>query len=383
MLLDAERILKNAADRLGLQQYINADIRKRFTDYVGLFNAHGVINDADFPRASAQMEDFVGQRLQLERDWTIHPEILTQKIDKPFFVIGHPRSGTTILQCLLGLDSGCRMPRYWETRHPSPPPGLDAASDAASLAAENQHIAELLQITPTLLRAHPYIEQLGLSEAECEDFVTLDYHMLHTMHFTRVPSLPYPIMPADGVAMFRFHKKMLQQFQWKTPAERWVCKGTTHQYNLPALWQVYPDATCFWAHRAPEDYFASFFEMIEMLYAPINKYLYKGIDVRGVIDGMKMTYDYMLSSAWIDDPRICHIRFKDFVRDPVQTIRDAYASRDIPFTPAYAATIRAWFSNPANRSDRHGKFHYSLEKFGLTAGEIREAFAGYYERFDL
>lgn len=383
MLLDAERILENAANRLGLLQYTTDDIRARFSAYIDLFNAEGVIEAADFPRAAEQMEYFVGTRLQLERDWTTHPEILAQPVTNPFFVIGHPRSGTTILQCLLGLDRGHRMPRYWEVRHPSPPPGLVPVADAASLAAENTHISELLNIVPTLLSAHPYIEQLGLSEAECEDIVTPDFHMLHTMHFTRVPSLPYPVMPADGVAMFEFHKKMLQQFQWKTPTERWVCKGTTHQYNLPALWQVYPDATCFWAHRAPEDYFASFFEMMEMLYAPINKYLYKGIDVRGVIEAMEMAYDYMLNSAWIDDPRICHIRFKDFVRDPVQTIRGAYEAQGIPFTPAYEAAIGSWFDNPANRSDRHGKFHYSLEKFGLSPNEIREAFAGYYERFDL
>src|SRR5690606_1161081 len=97
MLLDAERILENAANRLGLLQYATDDIRARFSAYIDLFNAEGVIEAADFPRAAEQMEYFVGTRLQLERDWTAHPEILAQPVTNPFFVIGHPRSGTTIL----------------------------------------------------------------------------------------------------------------------------------------------------------------------------------------------------------------------------------------------------------------------------------------------
>jgi hypothetical protein len=382
-LLNAVELLHGAASKLDLETYVTDDLRSRFATFVAYFNALGAIDDGDYRKAHEQMEGFAGKRLQLARDWAVHPEILEQPIQQPFFVVGHARSGTTVLEHLLGLEDGHRMPRYWEVRHPSPPPGLDPRSDARSLADEKRHVDELIELTPTLLMAHPFLDQGGMSEAECEDLMTLDFHMIHTLHFTRVPSIPYPIMPADSVAAFRFHKQLLQQFQWQTPTRRWLCKGTTHQYNLPALWAVYPDAVCFWAHRAPEDYFASFFRMIEILYQPINGALFKDIDVRAVIAQLQAAYEYVLSSHWIDDPRICHVRFKDLIRDPAKTIRDAYESRGIAFTPAFETAIKSWVQDPAHRSDRYGKFNYSLEQFGLTPQEIRTAFKGYYERFGL
>jgi hypothetical protein len=382
-LLDAQSILRSAARSLGLETYVTEDVRCRFTAFVGLFNAFGAIEIEDFPHAAQQMQRFVGKRLQLERDWREYPGILTQDVRQPFFVIGHPRSGTTILQCLLALDEGHRMPRYWETRQPSPPPGMDPSADRAAISAETRHVEELLRIAPRLLSAHPYLDQGALSEAECEDLMTLDFHFLHTLHFTRVPSLPYPIGAADSGAAFAFHKRLLQQLQWKTAAGRWVCKGTTHMYNLPVLWSVYPDATCFWTHRSPEDYFASFFAMMEILYRPINRKLYRPADADGVIAYLQGVYEGMLSSDWIDDPRICHVRFKDLISDPVKAIREAYAALGLTFAPAYEVAIRRWMADPANRSDRHGKFEYSLDRFGLSAKRIQAAFAGYRERFGL
>jgi Sulfotransferase family len=145
----------------------------------------------------------------------------------------------------------------------------------------------------------------------------------------------------------------------------------------------YPDATCFWTHRSPEDYFASFFAMMEILYRPVNRDLYKEVDARAVIAQLRVAYDALMQSDWIDDPRMCHIRFNDLIRDPAQTIGDSFAARGISFTPAYEAALRGWTANPAHRSDRHGKFEYSLAQFGLSAAEIRTAFAGYYERFGL
>jgi hypothetical protein len=43
--------------------------------------------------------------------------------------------------------------------------------------------------------------------------------------------------------------------------------------------------------------------------------------------------------------------------------------------------ISDWLKNPRNKADRHGRFRYSLEQFGLDADDIRARFAGYYDKF--
>ena len=61
-------------------------------------------------------------RLQLERDRHLHPEIAAEEIRRPLFITGLPRSGSTLLHTLLAQDPASRVPLNWETLHPSPPP---------------------------------------------------------------------------------------------------------------------------------------------------------------------------------------------------------------------------------------------------------------------
>src|SRR5262249_8300805 len=60
-------------------------------------------------------------RLKMERDRQLYPNISRQEIRQPLFILGLPRSGTSVLQRLLGADPEHRSPLMWEVRSPSPP----------------------------------------------------------------------------------------------------------------------------------------------------------------------------------------------------------------------------------------------------------------------
>ena len=49
-------------------------------------------------------------------------EIEKQKIEAPVFVVGLPRSGTTIMEEILGADPNARSVHMWEAKFPVPPP---------------------------------------------------------------------------------------------------------------------------------------------------------------------------------------------------------------------------------------------------------------------
>ena len=100
-----------------------------------------------------------------------------------------------------------------------------------------------------------------------------------------------------------------------------------------------------------------------------------------MIQSIRGGYDYILSQPWVDDPRVIHVRFKDFVQDQVGTIRGIYERAGLPFSPQHEQGIQRWLA--ANKVDRHGKFTYSLDGFGVTAPELRTLFADYIERFNL
>ena len=83
------------------------------------------------------------------------------------------------------------------------------------------------------------------------------------------------------------------------------------------------------------------------------------------------------------DPRIFHVRFDQLIHDPVGSVRAAYQRWQLPFTTAFEEAMRAWLASPANRSDRYGRYQYSLEPFGLNVEQVRRMFARYSYRFEL
>jgi hypothetical protein len=378
--LDASQILDDRARQLGLEKFVDPELRQRFGTFVQWFNEFGTIEASKLPAAIEQFMQLVGNRLKLARDWAERPQILQSAITQPFFVIGNARSGTTLAQVILAMDDGHRTPQYWEVQHPSPPPGSDAAADMAAQRVARTYVQWILATSPQLLPAHPYLEQLECTEAEDEYLYVLDFHMAYPLSLLKVPNLPQALPPVDPVAALRFHKRVLQQLQWRCPTKRWVGKGIVHQYIAPAVLEVYPDAVCFWIHRAPEDYIPSLLELLEVQYKPFNGGLYR-VDAADMVKQLRAGVEFILNSEVINDPRIHHIRFSDFVADPAAAIADVYAQRGIPFSERYRARIVAFIHDPKNRSDRHGKFAYDPEKFGISRAQLRAQFKDYCERF--
>jgi hypothetical protein len=380
--LNAQEIFAAAETRSGLRAYADDALRERFAYLIGLFNEFGSIKEKDFPEAVRQLTSTVVKRLQVARDWAEYPEILDEEIVQPFFVLGSARAGTTFTQMLLELDEGHRTPRYRDVQHPSPPRGLDRAADDAALAEQNAYVDFMVGKSPRMLSAHPYLDQLGESEAEDEYVYSLDFDLAYPLWYLKVPSLPQSVPPRDAVKALQFHKNMLKQFQWKTPTRRWVGKGVIHQYIPEALLKVFPDMVGFWIHRPPEEYVASLLELLSLQYGPFNGDLYN-VKPDELVAMLKAGVDRILSNPATFDPRLHHIRFSDMVMDPAEVFARIYDAHGIPFSDAYADRINTRLRDPNYRADRYGKFQYSLEKYGLKADLLRREFADYCEQFSI
>ncbi len=380
--LDADLMVQQAARRHGLEAWIDPALAERITYIVGLLNEFGQLTDSEYASAVAQIESIIAKRLMVARDWATHPEILDSEIKQPFLVIGNARAGTTFAQSILAMDDGHRTPRFRDVQHPSPPRGADDQSDAAAMAEQGEYVDFILAKSPQILPAHPYFDQRGETEAEDEYVYSLDFHLVYPLWLLKVANMPQAMPPRDPVLALRFHKDMLKQFQWKCPTRRWVGKGVLHQYLMPSVFEVYPDAVCFWMHRRPEEYIASLLELLKLQYAPFNNGRYN-VKPDEMVAQLKAGVDAILASQATDDPRNHHIRFHEFVADPVKVLAPIYEARGIAFTKAYQDRITARMADPAYRADRFGKFTYSLESFGLDRTSLRREFAEYCDRFEI
>jgi len=72
-------------------------------------------------------------------------------------------------------------------------------------------------------------------------------------------------------------------------------------------------------------------------------------------------------------------RYRDLIKDPIGTVRSAYAHFDIPFTAMAETRMRRYLAD--SPKDKHGAHVYSLSQFGLDADEEHERYRDYRERF--
>lgn len=378
-VLDPVALLARAQAETGLSDWGDASFSERF----GLAVAHinSIPMDETGRRAAADnIHWLLTDRLRFFDDRKRYP-LADEVIDRPMFATGEPRSGTTLMHALMSVDPDARALRFWEVMHPSPPPGVVEGEDPRKAQAD----AEWREINAKMakwLHCHPYNDMLGDGLPEDERTWAFDFRVMTPTAWWRVPMQNLSMgLPTDAAAQNRLHKMMLQALQYRRPEKYWVGKGF-HGFRLKAFFETYPDATLVYLHRDPVQVAASstmmMADIMEGIVGPID--LVK--EARMHVERVRASIANTMADPLIHDARIHHVRYHDFVKDPVGTVRDYYyfAGRDL--TPQAEAAMRRYLAE--NRPDRHGKFAYSAQVLidaGYDLAALHEEFRPFRERF--
>jgi hypothetical protein len=272
---------------------------------------------------------------------------------------------------------------WWHSHDPSPPPGeVPVVEERIEFAGKE--LDEMLRMAPGLLTLHPYWDKRGRCLIEDEEIFTLDFQNAYPSLLYKMPRLPLLIDAGEPADAYAFHKQFLQHLQWNTGPGHWVVKGIYHQFALDALFEAYPDALCIWPHRDPAEAWPSSLAITAVLYGAITDW---AMDMAALgpafVESVSNSLTQAIRNPLVDDPRIVHVDFRTLAKDPIATIRRAYALWGKPWPSGFEARMQAWLADPANRPDRYGRYGYTLEPFGLTEAMLEKAFRPYRERFGL
>ncbi len=379
MRLNAGVLLAEAQSETGLSNWGDSSFGGRFAQAVDHLNSIEMDPDGR-ARAREVCRWLLVSRLELFADRERYP-IADEVIDRPLFATGEPRSGTTLMHALMSVDPDARALRFWEVMYPSPPPGLSGPSDLRRAKADD----DWREINAKLwkwLHCHPYNDMLGDGLPEDERTWAFDFRVMTPTAWWRVPMQTLSMgLPTDPDAQYRIHKAMLQQFQYRRPKKYWVLKGF-HGFRLKQFFEAYPDASLVWLHRDPVQVAAS----RTMMMADIMQGIVGPIDLkkeaRMHLEMTRAGIANTMSNPLINDARIHHIRYRDFVVDPIGMIRGFYAFGGRELTAAAETAMRRYLAD--NRGDRHGKFEYStkvLTDIGENIDALNEEFRPFRERF--
>src|SRR4029077_7489926 len=315
-------------------------------------------------------------RLFMQRDREAFPSIVRQEIREPLFIVGLPRSGTTLLHTLLALDPEHRVPLTWEVMTPSPPTG-DNEKRRIQRAISSCNFFNWL--VPTFRYAHPVGGELP---QECVSLMTPTFlsDQFDAMYY--VPSYRAWFFQQDLRPAYEYHRRFLQQLQFRRTAGRWILKAPTHMFAMPALLSVYPDALFVQTHRTPVDSMASVSSLVTILRSAFSDAVDSFTVSREAIHYWSETMKKFLPERdRLAKNRICYVQYDEIRREPIRVVQRIYEYFGWSLSREAERRMRGLIASQAKRQSANHR--YDLSQFGSSAGEVFDVFGTYCQRFGL
>ena len=330
-------------------------------------------------RALAQFRDNLSRLSAIMADRKTHPEIADVVIERPVFILGLPRCGTSILHALIGADPQIRTPLQWEVAAPSPPPEAATFDTDPRADGFDAYVRENFNGPwADVLKAHPIGARIP---QECGMMLETAFQGINPTMLFRLPAYYDWYRKADTRFGYRVHKMWLQHLAWKNPRKRWVLKVQEHAHHLPELLDIYPDAFLVQPHRDPVTVMASISRLIEVIrcvaFDRIDR-IELGQELLHLWhDGQAAALSWRQSNPQV---QVLDLAFRDLISDPVAEVRKVYEHADIPFSQeTEQAVVRWWREHP---SDKHGRHRYELADYGLTREQVESVYADYISAYE-
>jgi Sulfotransferase family len=355
-------------------------------DYVGALAIllDGYANEAALTepgreRTRSMLLTVLESRLYTEASWREHPEYRDVPLDRPIFVTGLPRTGTTALHRLLCADPAHQGLEHWLTETPQPRPPRETWPSNPGYQRTRAWIDARFAASPELKGAH------FMAPDMVEECWRVERQSLRSVAFENLAHLPtYSrwLAAQDMRPVYDRHRRVLQLIGLPDPGRRWVLKNPGHLFALDALMTAYPDALVVQTHRDPRTILASVSSLNQRASAGTSTVFHGAVLGADCLDLWARGAEAFMAARRRHDPaRFVDVRYDDFVRDAVSTVESIYDRFGIALTDEARRAVRDAHAE-SRTGDRRPAHRYDLSGFGLTEGQVTERFAAYLEEYE-
>jgi hypothetical protein len=377
--LDPDELIHTASRSLGLDDFGPDTWRKPYAMLLEAIESETTLHTLGRLMTRQEILRCLRTRLLLARTRSERPEIADERVEAPLVITGPSRSGTTILFELLAEHRQLRAPLAWEAIHPVP---FRAASDPGARAALAECEQELWEdIQPEFAAIH---ELRATLPVECVTIMAPEFDIGHWAVAVDTPTFAAARAADDPEPAYRFHESILQVLQHGQPVRRWLLKTPNHLGRLATLFALYPGARVILTHRDPVRTIPSTVSTVAMtrwLRTDHVKLDELAFAIDSAFQAMLTQVTDARQRGGLPEAQIADVHFKDLMRDPVDTIRRAFAKLDVEFDDGFAGRIRAYLH--AKPQGKHGTHRYAPEDWGMQTDALREAYAPYVNHYGI
>jgi hypothetical protein len=322
----------------------------------------------------AGLRDALAARALSEAAWKQYPQHADVLVERPIFVTGLPRTGTTALHRLLCEDPAHQGLEMWLTQVPQPRPPRATWADNPLFqhlqsAFEKHHVE-----SPEFMGVHYMSADMV---EECWQLLRQSMLSIAYESLAHLPTYSAWLREQDWTPAYARHRRNLQLIGLNDAGRRWVLKNPSHLFALDALFAVYPDALIVQTHRDPRTVIASS--------SSLSAHATEGQSdlFRGEVIGRDQlelwgrgAESFLAARAKYDPAQFRDVQYEDFVADPIASVEGIYRQFGLPLADGTRTAMAA--VHAASRSgERRPSHQYTLADFGLTGEEVDARFAGY------
>jgi hypothetical protein len=136
-------------------------------------NEEGNSNPFGALAVKSLIERILYGRYKIEQELARNPWIERQPIEQPVFIIGMPRTGTTILHAIMHEDPAHRSPLAWECLLPYPVATPETFRNNEQLKTVEKEFGQLFKLVPDFQKKHYMAAD---SPQECLGITAFDFN---------------------------------------------------------------------------------------------------------------------------------------------------------------------------------------------------------------
>ncbi|MDT5340069.1 MAG: hypothetical protein QOD90_5574 [Mycobacterium sp.] len=334
--------------------------------------------DADLTELGSKMQRFFVRnalvaRLVSEAAFKQYPQHVDVKVERPIFVTGLPRTGTTAIHRLLTADPAHQGLELWLAEFPQPRPPRETWSQNPVFQQIDAQFSKAHEENPDYTGLH------YMTADEVEECWQLLRQSLHSVSYETLAHLPtYSrwLARQDWTKSYQRHRKNLQLIGLNDPEKRWVLKNPSHLFALDALFAVYPDALVVQCHRPAETIMASMCSLAQHTTEGWSNVFSGDVIGQDSLETWSRGLElFNVERAKHDPAQFYDLDYFEFIKDPISVVEKVYQQFGIEFTDAARDSMTTMHAE-SQKGPRAPKHTYSLADYGLTDEQVKERFAG-------
>ena len=380
--LESRKLISGARSRTRLHDFGEPAIEPALSVLLNSLEGDADLHPLGRCLIRLHLQRILETRLLLAQFWkTRGAEIEAEPIERPIFIVGMPRSGSTFLHELLAADPENRAPRVWEVMFPVPDKKGSRADIRRRIRKADRCLWWFRRLAPKADSVYPMRASTPHECVAVHSYTLLSQEFISTC---RVSTYEAFLADADLLPAYAWHRRFLQHLQNRSPRKRWVLKSPDHVYGLGQLFNVFPDACIIHTHRNPREVLKSSTELTRVLHGLFGwSHRPEEIaerEIRTLAMATERAIEFRDRHPELAD-RFIDVRYTDLTANPLSAVKDIYRRLDSPLTEAAANRM---LDLAAKRSRYRGSRGAAQAR--AAAGETQTAevrFRRYCSRFNV